>query len=335
MSGQIPVFLRDSKITSYAAARQAGVSPAEWRWAARLPNVARPRRGVLARSHDDDDRIALGAAQATVPSAVISHQSAALVHGLRLLRPIQRAPTLTVGKRAGRTPWEEAEIRFLVAALPAEHVTTVDGLRVTTVARTCLDLTRTTELRDGLVVTDFALRAGLDFVELEAALKVMRGWPGTRTIKRVLALADARRESPLESFGAAVWCENGLPASVPQMWIYDEDGFAGRVDELWEAQQTVGEADGLIKYREPYDGDVNPLVAEKVRQERLERAGLAVVRYGSEDLWRRPRRTADRVLEGFARGRLLRPRFLASPVELSWSEFRRVWNVRFGQHSDW
>jgi hypothetical protein len=336
MSGQIPRFLRDDNIASYAAARQAGVTPAEWRWAAGLPDVERPRRGVLAASSSDAPLVtALAAAQAMVPTAVVSHQSAAHLHRLALLRPIDRQPTLTVPKKPGSTPWDEVEVRFLVSALPADHVTTVGGLRVTTVARTCLDLARTTEFRDGLVVTDFALRAGLDPAELETAAKEMHGWPGTRTIRRVLGLADARRESPLESFGAAVWAENDLPPSEPQMWIYDREGFVARVDELWEEQQTVGEADGMVKYQGPYEPSANPLVTEKIRQERLERSGLAVVRYGSTDLWRHPGETVDRVRETFRRGRLLTPRFLASPVQMSWSEFRRAWNVRFGQHFDW
>ena len=220
-------------------------------------------------------------------------------------------------------------VRFLVAALPADHVTVVGSLRVTSLARTCLDVARTTQLRDALVATDGALRLGLRERDLTEALRVMTGWPGTRTAKRVVRLADGRRESPLESFGSAVWAENGLPPSIPQVWIYDEDGLVGRVDELWQDMQTVGEADGMVKYSEPYRADVHPLVAEKIRQERLERAGLAVVRYGSADLWRWPGRTADRVREAFARGRRLHPRFVASPSELGLRDFRRAWFDRY------
>ena len=49
----------------------------------------------------------------------------------------------------------------------------------------------------------------------------------------------------------------------------------------------VGEADGLLKYTSP---DV--LRAEKQRQERLERAGFRVVRWGWDDVHRPGLRTA-------------------------------------------
>lgn len=321
---------------SWPAARDAGVTRSAWQWAAHGPEFVRLRRGVLVPTASGAQAlVVLAAAQAAVPSAVVSHASAAGLHGLALLRPLDHPPTLSMAKTAGRTPWTEGGVRFLVSAVHDEDVTVVGGLRVTTMARTCIDLCRATEFRDGLVATDAALRGGLALGDFEGALLRMKGWPGTRTAARVLRHADARRESVLESFGSAVWVEQGLPRSTPQVWIYDEDGFVGRVDELWEDHATVGEADGMVKYRQPYDTSEHPLVAEKVRQERLERSGLAVVRYGSQDLWRRPRQTADRVREAFARARTLTPRFIASPVMLSFGDANRAWNARYLPVLDW
>jgi hypothetical protein len=327
---------RPTGVVSYGAAMAAGISPETWRWAAVNGDLQRIRRGVLADAQSLDERAILAAALACVPTAAISHGSATRVHPLTTLRPVPGPPTLSVDKRPRRTPWDEVGVRFLVSSLPPADITDVDGLRVTSIARTCIDVARITEFRDGLVVTDAALRTGLDPGELAETLLRMKGWPGTRTAARVLRHADARRESPLESLGAAVWVEQGLPRSVPQVWIYDEDGLVGRVDELWEDHHTVGEADGMIKYREPHIGvDTNPLVAEKQRQERLEAAGLAVVRYTWDDLWKRPRQTADRVRRTFDRGRFLTPRYVASPVQLGWTDSRRAWNARFPPQLDW
>ena len=130
-------------VVPYAAAMDAGISPEEWRWASRSLALRRLRRGVLAPS--DDLRLVLAAAQARCPQAVVSHQSAAQIHGLPLLRANPDPPTLSIAKRPRRTPRMDVGVRFLVAALPADHVTVVGSLRVTSLARTCLDVARTTQ----------------------------------------------------------------------------------------------------------------------------------------------------------------------------------------------
>lgn len=72
----------------------------------------------------------------------------------------------------------------------------------------------------------------------------------------------------------------GLPAPDLQVDIRDADGvWLARTDFLWEFA-VVGEADGLEKY-----DDLSVLRAEKLRQERLERAGLVVVRWTMNDVF--------------------------------------------------
>lgn len=87
--------------------------------------------------------------------------------------------------------------------------------------------------------------------------------------------------------------------------VFDEAGrWVGRCDFLWERFGVVGEADGLTKYT-----DVSVLGAEKMRQERLERTGLTVVRWTASDLRDRNqfsmliRRALDRGLGGDRRAR--------------------------------
>jgi hypothetical protein len=72
--------------------------------------------------------------------------------------------------------------------------------------------------------------------------------------------------------------------------------FLGRVDFYWDDFGVVGEADGDGKY-----GDRQALIAEKRRQERLEEAGLVVVRWGWQDL-RDPDLLAARVRRALDRG---------------------------------
>ncbi len=267
----------------------------------------------------------VAAACLAIDGAVASHETAAHLHGLELLRWVQPAIWVTVPKRPGATPAAVQGVAVQTSRLAREDVTELFGIPVTNLARTAVDLARVRELRDGLVVVDSALRRGATAEELDMALAGQRGWPGTRSARQALRLGNVLRESPLESFAAAVWAERGLAPSQPQVWIYDEYGLVGRVDEFWADQQTVGEADGLMKY-----SDAETLRKEKVRHERLVNAGLEVVRYTYEDLWRRPVPTALRLAEAFARGPRLPRRFLASPTELSLQGWRKGWYARFG-----
>ena len=88
----------------------------------------------------------------------------------------------------------------------------------------------------------------------------------------------------------AVFARHGLPAPELQARLSDSEGLIGRVDFLWRAERVIGEADGLGKYR-----DILDLHAEKLRQERLERAGFAVVRWTWDDMWLHASQTVERI----------------------------------------
>jgi hypothetical protein len=85
------------------------------------------------------------------------------------------------------------------APLPDDHVTTIDDIPVTTLARTVLDLCRTVPIEQAVAAGDRALTFGLVRELLEDALAQMTRWPGIRQARRALALFDARSESPGES----------------------------------------------------------------------------------------------------------------------------------------
>lgn len=68
----------------------------------------------------------------------------------------------------------------------------------------------------------------------------------------------------------------------------DRSGFIGRVDFDWPDHFTVGEFDGLAKYRDPgLLGGADPaevVIREKLREDRLRGLGLTVVRWTFADL---------------------------------------------------
>ncbi len=222
------------------------------------------------------------------PSAAISHESAALVHGMSLLDPPPDRVQLTVppgawtGNRVGvRLRAGRVDPSELMSGVPA----------VTSPARTWADLARDGGLTRALVAGDAALRRrlfGRD--DLEVVAKRLGHARGSRTIALAIPLLDPRRESPLESRSFGCFIEWKLPLPELQVVITIDGEFIARVDFLWRQARVVGEADGALKYRGGGD-----LVAEKRREELMTDDGYRVVRWMTEDLIRRPNVVRDRL----------------------------------------
>lgn len=289
-----------------AVRRGAYASTADLSLTAEAPDTVAARDAVAARIAAQAERHALDiAAWAALRRAVHvgSHRSAALVLGLPLLGPLPVLPQLS----------RSAQCTGDVSTSPGIHVVSLSdaelmrcrGVLVTAPARTICDLARTGSFREGVVAADAALHAGLPRQELVDAARRCARWPGGRTAMRVALFADERAETPLESLNRVAYLEEGLPTPRSQIDVYDPDGvWVARVDFLFEAQRTVGEADGLTKYRlqtgQPVPAWVSDaLVLEKNREQRLRVCGLEVVRNGWDDAFRDQRALAERVRTHF------------------------------------
>jgi very-short-patch-repair endonuclease len=106
---------------------------------------------------------------------------------------------------------------------------------------------------------------------------------------RVVALADGRTQSPLESLTRLCLIDAGLSQLEPQSPIDTERGTYS-VDLLLLGTRVIVEADGRLKYRKD-----DALWREKLRQEAIERADYRVVRVTWDDVVRRPDETIRRV----------------------------------------
>ncbi|MGH3714810.1 MAG: DUF559 domain-containing protein [Micromonosporaceae bacterium] len=268
----------------------------------RLGDYAALRRSVYvdtrladltASSKADRHALAISAAILRVagqPAA--SHESAALLWGIDILgeRRGERGETvqLTRARRGqgGATAYPNLAIHH--AALPLEHLARQHGVAVTSAARTVVDIARTRPFRAGVVAADSALRQKLCTPDelLQVATSCTR-WPGIRRARDVVAFADPRSESPLESISRVAFHEHGVPAPSLQEWVTPYD----RVDFLWPRQRVIGEADGMAKYTDP-----EALRHEKERQELLERLGYRFVRWGWREAFHRPDALAHWIL---------------------------------------
>lgn len=213
-----------------------------------------------------------------------SHRSAALLHELPVV--VHAGAKVEVVRTMGGHGKSTARLHARAACLEPEDGVILDGLPVTSIERTTLDLARTLAFAQAVMVTDKALRLGVDRNVLLARVPPGRGM---RMAERVLSFADAASESAGESESRALIALAGLPAPELQVPIYSESGEQiARPDFLWRAKKIIGEYDGEGKYTGEFG--VAPLDAirrEKERQAALEDAGYLVLRWDKQVL-RRP-----------------------------------------------
>jgi hypothetical protein len=211
---------------------------------------------------------------------VLSHVSAAVLHGLSTwglrLDRVHRTRDRRTGGRVG------SGVHLHAAPLASDEIVQVDGLLVTSVARTVVDLARTAGSDAAVAVADSALHKHLtDPDELARAVRRCAGWPGVPQARRVVVLADGDSESVGESRSRLAIQRAGLPAPVLQ-WKVGGNGRVYEVDFGWPELRTVGEFDGLSKYGRLLGLGQDPaevLVAEKLREDEIRDLDLRVVRW--------------------------------------------------------
>lgn len=281
-------------------ARRAGLTDAQLRTRVGRGELRRVRRGVYSDSEawnnlDEIERFRVRTAAALscrAPIWVASHWSAAALHGLATLAPDHRLVHLSLDGRGGGS--RGSEIVEHRVRLAAEDCTVLDGLRVTTAARTALDLACDLSSIKALCVVESALRTGC--TDLAGALERMGGRRGIPSARRAVALADPATESIGESWSRALMMEwPEVPAPRLQHEFRDPLGrFVARTDFDWDGR-LVGEFDGMVKYAA--DGSA-AVVKEKHREDALRAMGVHVVRWTWDDL-RSPSRLRRILAAGF------------------------------------
>ncbi len=221
----------------------------------RAGELIRVRRGAYTGPGDGDlqpTAAHLRLLEATMPQCdprtVVSHTSAAVVHGLPVWNEqLARIHVTRDREGGGRT---RRLVQVHGAALPAGDVVERSGLRVTSLARTVVDLGRTLPLAQAVAAGDAAL-GRLDRTRIERALARQAGRTGIGRARRAVALLDPRSESAGESYSRVVLHLAGLPRPEPQYEVFGADGrLVGRCDFGWPECRVLGEFDGKKKYGE-------------------------------------------------------------------------------------
>jgi hypothetical protein len=233
----------------------------------RTRRLHRLHRGVYAVGHDalKPEAHWLAAVLACGEGAVLSHASAAAHWGIR---PSAAALVdVTVPARSGRGRRNGIRVHRS-GRLRATEVTVHEGIPVTTVARTLLDLADTLQ--------DQALKRTIDEAEYQRLLDmtpliaVVQGNPGRRGAK-VLELARAAPEltrSELEQRFLELVTRRGLPRPLLGARV---EGY--EIDFLWPADKVIVEVDGFAAH-----GTRSAFERDRIRDRRLLRAGYRTIR---------------------------------------------------------
>ncbi|MBF6165487.1 type IV toxin-antitoxin system AbiEi family antitoxin domain-containing protein [Streptomyces gardneri] len=231
--------------------------------------------------------LTLATAESTSDSAITSHCSAAVLHGLptwgiRLDRVHLTKNRINGGRLSRRVVVHSARVE-------PDEITLVDNVCVTTPARTVLDIARSEGFEQSVAVGDSALRQGLTTTtELREHLRRARQRPGCRRAALVLDFLDGRSESVGESRSRILLRQRGFPAPELHARVFSENEICvGRVDFLFPDLGVVGEFDGKPDRRAASGGlspDAQAITARELRDERLRALGWTVVRWMWDDL---------------------------------------------------
>jgi very-short-patch-repair endonuclease len=209
-------------------------------------------------------------AAARAQGGVVSHVSAAVLHGFSVLE-LPAKPHITVPRgQHRRLSSVDCELHW------ADGVPS-DG-RVTGKLRTVLDCARTLPFDAALAIADSALRLGaVDRSQLLIGAAELSG-PGCLRARRVAAAADGRAESPLESVLRSILIEADIDGFEPQVVVRD-DGFSARIDLGHPGLLIALEADSFAHH-----GTRKALTRDCRRHVNLTIRGWRLLRFSWEDV---------------------------------------------------
>ncbi|MDR5701403.1 type IV toxin-antitoxin system AbiEi family antitoxin domain-containing protein [Agromyces aerolatus] len=268
------------------------------RAAVRNGDLIRVRRGVYRPRKPGEGRLygsqvhaeLVRAAAVSLRQPVFTAYSAAAVHGLPL---ITRWPgSVFVGSATGHGGRRSGVVH--VGRLGDDEPVMVDGVLVTPIEVTLIQLARLAPLRDALAATDAALRSPRHRHEppalttmdrLRSVHEERRPYRGCRRVDAVLARATDQSDSPLETDSRLLFEHHGYARpELQHVLSLPEVGIVARLDFYWPDVDAAAEADGRGKYRRATVSEsADVVIAEKDRENAIRRRVRAFDRWDWAD----------------------------------------------------
>ncbi|WP_375481192.1 hypothetical protein [uncultured Jatrophihabitans sp.] len=268
----------------------------------------------------------------SAPDSVVAGMTAARLHGLWLPPGtdqdlhIATAEPGAVGRVMTRT--RRPEIRPHRFQLDPDDVTALQGVPVTSPARTWLDLAPQLCLPDLVAAGDSTLRSGVSREQLGDVVARAGRRRGIRLARVALALLDERSRSRPESHLRVAISGPGLPRFDVNVPVHrDEGGW------LTEPDLSLAEAKIAIEYQGEDHATVQRMRKDLTRFTDLRLEGWVTLAYGPAETFGRPwqvhaevRRTvaerAPHLLPHPPRSRRTRPRTPSGQLRAEWSATR-------------
>lgn len=254
------------------------------RYRARTGRLHRKHRGVYAVGHGKltPNGHRMAAVLAYGPDAVLSHRSAAAQWGIG-------PGSWKIDVTTPRSRRSRQGIRCHTAALHPEDIATRNGIPLTSVARTILELASVLSQHGLTRLIEDAERAEL--IDLRALERAIARRPRAKGIRRLGAVLETYRgaadtRSQLERDFRALIVAAGLPE--PQYNVV----VAGlTVDVYWPEWKLVVELDGRRYHTSPHQFET-----DRLRDATLQKAGLRVLRVTGRRLNHAPVAVVDDIL---------------------------------------
>jgi hypothetical protein len=186
-------------------------------------------------------------------AGVVAGQSAAALHGAKWVDARRPAEVLWQNRRAptGIHVWSDQ--------VDDDETEFIDGVRVTTPARTALDLACRYPLGKAVAAIDALARVThLKTIDVELFAERHKGRRGIRKARIALDLVDAGAESPRETWLRLVVIRHGFPRPQTQIPVYNEFGVLVAVLDMgWEDIKVGADYEGE-HHRNPvqFDKDI-------------------------------------------------------------------------------
>lgn len=221
----------------------------------------------------------------THPDAVLCLESAAVLHGIP---HFGETKDIHVYDPDGPSSWRHRDVSIHTSRDP-RTVEFVNGVQVTGLCDTVVDLARVVPPAHGLAMVDAAIspvQGG--FLRLDSLRERSEGQENQRGRARLRWLwenGNALSESPAESVSRAVIAWSGFEQPELQRKFFYE-GEQDRVDFFFRSCGVVGESDGWGKYNleKPKEAEQH-LADEKRREDRLRRNGHPFARWDLKAAW--------------------------------------------------
>ena len=259
------------------------------------------------------------------PNAVFCSTSAVLLHGLPA--SFNQLGIIHLYTNVASPTASTARVARHAVTNPA--YTTIDGVKVASIAQAAVESMCASPFADGLAVADGLLRRldiDREFLgEIVNELSARR--KGAATARRVAAYADARAESGGESVARGIMiCEGLVPTDLQRMLRDPVDGrgtyYADFVFELRDGKTVIGEFDGKAKYVDPaLLGDkttIGTLLDERKRESHITLLGMPVARFTWNDVRTRGRLCQILAAAGVTSETLVPCDYRSRPVAPRW-----------------